>query len=313
MTAYELIGVFETGFIFSLVALSAFLSFRVLNFPDLTVEGSFPLGAAVCAVLIVGGVNAWLATAAAALAGFAAGYVTAFLNVRMRILPILAGILVAISLYSINLRIMSGPNKPLLGLKTVFDLFPNFGLPASIANLLLLLLIVLSIMLLLNAFLATGYGMAMRATGMNPAMAEANGVNAGSITLLGIGLANAMTSLAGALFAQSFGTADAYMGIGVVIVGFASVILGTSLIPARSMLAATSACIVGAIVYRFAVAISLNGDYFGLVASDVQLVTAVIVVLALFVQRSGLPIAALFRRNRRKVPAHDYRQQEQVK
>lgn len=313
MTVYELIGVFETGFIFSLVALSAFLSFRVLNFPDLTVEGSFPLGAAICAVLIVSGVNAWLATLSAALAGFAAGYVTAFLSVRMKILPILAGILVGISLYSINLRVMSGPNKPLLGLKTVFDLFPSFGLPASVANLLLLLLIVLGVMVLLNAFLATGYGMAMRATGMNPAMAEANGVNVGSTTLFGIGLANAMTGLAGGLFAQSFGTADAYMGIGVVIVGFASVILGTSLIPSRSILGATCACLIGAIVYRFAVAISLNGDYLGLVASDVQLITAVIVVLALYLQRSGMPITRQFKRMRKKLNAQDYKQQEQLK
>jgi putative ABC transport system permease protein len=122
-----------------------------------------------------------------------------------------------------------------------------------------------------------------------------------------------MTGLAGGLFAQSFGTADAYMGIGVVIVGFASVILGTSLIPSRSILGATCACLIGAIVYRFAVAISLNGDYLGLVASDVQLITAVIVVLALYLQRSGMPITRQFKRIRKKLNAQDYKQQEQLK
>src|SRR5215813_9933716 len=131
MTLYELIGAVEVGFIFGIVALGAFLSFRVLDFPDLTVEGSFPLGAAITAVMIVNfGWNPWPATGAGALAGFLAGVITAFLNVRYNILHILAGILVSIALYSINLRIMGGPNKPLLGAPTIFSLLGRHDIPS---------------------------------------------------------------------------------------------------------------------------------------------------------------------------------------
>lgn len=215
MSLYELLGTVEVGLIFGLVALGAFITFRILDFPDLTVEGSFPLGAAVAAVLIVNfGWNPWPATLAAAAAGFGAGFITAYLNVRFNILHILAGILVSISLYSVNLRIMGGPNKPLLGAHTIFSTVQGWGVPAYILSPLLLACIILAIKLLLDLFLHTGIGMNMRAAGANPAMAAANGVNVGRMKLIGLGMANALTALAGAMFAQSFGAADAYMGIG---------------------------------------------------------------------------------------------------
>jgi putative tryptophan/tyrosine transport system permease protein len=286
MTAYEFFGTLEIGFVFGLVALGAFLSFRVLDFPDLTVEGSFPLGAAVAAALIVSlGWNPWIATAAAALAGFGAGLVTAYLNVRYNVLHILAGILVAIALYSVNLRIMSGPNLPLLGVRTIFSTFENLGLPSYIVQPIFLGLVALAMKGLLDLFLATGVGMGMRAAGANPAMAAANGIDVGRMKLLGIGIANAMTAFAGALFAQLFGAADAYMGIGVVIIGLASVIVGMSILPVPTIFYATLACLAGAMLYRFAVAFALNADFLGLQASDVQLVTAVLVVLTLVGQR----------------------------
>jgi putative ABC transport system permease protein len=286
MTAYEFFGTLEIGFVFGLVALGAFLSFRVLDFPDLTVEGSFPLGAAVAAALIVSlGWNPWIATAAAALAGFGAGLVTAYLNVRYNVLHILAGILVAIALYSVNLRIMSGPNLPLLGVRTIFSTFENLGLPSYIVQPIFLGLVALAMKVLLDLFLATGVGMGMRAAGANPAMAAANGIDVGRMKLLGIGIANAMTAFAGALFAQLFGAADAYMGIGVVIIGLASVIVGMSILPVPTIFYATLACLAGAMLYRFAVAFALNADFLGLQASDVQLVTAVLVVLTLVGQR----------------------------
>lgn len=291
MSLYELFGTVEIGLVFGLVALGAFLSFRVLDFPDLTVEGSFPLGAAVTAVFIVNfGINPWPATLAGAMAGFAAGTITAVLNVRFNILHILAGILVSISLYSVNLRIMSGPNKPLLGSRTLFSDLQGFGLPAYMISPLLLLIAVLLIKFALDLFLHTGTGLAMRAAGANPAMAAANGVNVGRMKLLGIGLANALTGLAGALFAQIFGAADAYMGIGVIIIGLASVIVGMSVLPTRTIVQATLACLFGALLYRFAVAFALNADFLGLQASDVQLVTAILVALTLVSQssRSGL-------------------------
>ena len=300
MSLYEFLGTLEVGFVFGLVALGAFLSFRVLDFPDLTVEGSFPFGAAVTAALIVGaGWNPWLATAMAIVAGAAAGYATALLNVRFRILNILAGILVSISLYSINLRVMSGPNKPLLGVKTVFSAFEGWALPTHQLTPVFLGLLVLAIKLGLDAFLATGTGIAMRAAGANPAMAAANGIDVGRMKLLGISMANGLTGLAGALFAQLFGAADAYMGIGVVIVGLASVIVGMSLLPVRLIWQATLACVIGALAYRFAVAIALNADFIGLHASDVQLVTALLVIVTLIAQSSrGSRVARTLRATR---------------
>jgi putative ABC transport system permease protein len=300
MSLYEILGTLETGLIFGLVALGAFLTFRVLDFPDLTVEGSFPLGAAVAAVLIVAGWNPWLATGVAAIAGFLAGLTTAYMNVRFGILHILAGILVAISLYSLNLRIMDGPNEPLLGVDTVFTVFEGYGVPGYVLNPIFLGFAVLAMKLLLDAFLATGVGISMRAAGANPAMAAANGVNVGQMKLLGVGLANAMTGLAGALFAQIFGAADAYMGIGVIIVGLASVIVGMSLLPSKTIVQATVACIIGAVLYRLAVALALNADFLGFRASDVQMVTGVLVALALIGQRSGGSIARRFRKGQSK-------------
>ncbi len=288
MSLYEILGTLETGFIFGIVALGAYMTFKILDFPDLTVEGSFPLGAAVAATLMVGaGWNPWIATLAAAVAGFGAGFLTALLNVRFNILHILAGILLSISLYSINLRIMSGPNKPLLRVDSVFTAFEGFGLPGYIINPIFLGIIVLVIKLGLDAFLATGLGISMRAAGANPAMAEANGVNVGNMKLFGVGTANALTAFAGALFAQIFGAADAYMGLGVIIIGLASVIVGMSILPSRTIFLATFACIIGAILYRYAVALALNADFLGFQASDVQLVTALLVTIALIMQQSG--------------------------
>lgn len=301
MSLYEILGTLETGFIFGLVALGAYLTFRILDFPDLTVEGSFPLGAAVAAALIVsGGWNAWPATAAAGVIGFVAGFMTAFLNVRFNILHILAGILMAISLYSINLRIMSGPNEPLLGVDTVFTDLEVFGYPSYIVNPIFLGIIVVLFKLMLDAFLSTGWGISMRAAGSNPAMAQANSVNVGNMKLFGVGLANALTAVAGALFAQSFGAADVYMGIGVIIVGLASVIVGMSVLPSSTIFLATLACLFGAILYRLAVALALNADFLGLQASDVQLVTAVLVAIALVAQQSGSSFMQVLKRRRDK-------------
>lgn len=297
MSLYEFLGTLETGFIFAIVALGAYLTFKILDFPDLTVEGSFPLGAAVAATLIVGfGVNPWLATALAGGAGFAAGFVTAYLNVRFKILHILAGILVGISLYSLNLRIMEGPNKALLGVETVYTAFEGWGYPGYIVNPIFLGVLVLIIKLLIDLLLATGLGISMRAAGANPAMAEANGVNVGNMKLFGVGLANFLTAVSGALFAQIFGAADAYMGIGVIIVGLASVIVGMSVLPSKTIVSATAACIFGAVLYRLAVAAALNADFIGLQASDVQLVTAVLVAVALIAQQSGVSFLRFFKR-----------------
>jgi len=299
MSLYEFLGTLEVGFVFGLVALGTFLTFRVLDFPDLTVEGSFPLGAAVTAAAIVaGGWNPWLATLAGPVAGFAAGWVTAYLNVRFKILHILAGILVAISLYSINLRIMAGPNKPLLGTPTILSTFEGLGYPTYMITPIFFGVILLVVKVLIDLFLSTGVGLAMRATGANPAMAAANGIDTGRMRLIGVGIANGLCALAGALFAQLFGAADAYMGIGVIIVGLASVIVGMAIAPSRLVYQATLACIIGALLYRFAVSAALNAEFLGLKASDVQLVTALLVTGTLIIQQTGGP-AKWFKRGKR--------------
>lgn len=281
MSLFSLFGALEIGLVFSLVALGVLVSFRLLRFPDLTVDGSFPLGAAVSATLISAGANPYAATAAAVAAGALAGLVTGLLNVKLRIMDLLASILVMIALYSINLRIMGRPNVPLITEPTVFTLLQPAWLDDYIARPLVLLVVVVACKLLLDWFLATQAGLAMRAAGSNPRMARAQGVNTGRMILYGMALSNALVALAGALFAQTQGGADVSMGIGTIVIGLAAVIVGENILPSRRLALATLAVILGAIVYRFFIALALNSDFIGLQAQDLNLVTAVLVTVAL--------------------------------
>jgi putative ABC transport system permease protein len=285
MSLFSLLGALEVGLVFSLVALGVLISFRLLRFPDLTVDGSFPLGAAVAATLISSGVNPFAATACAALAGAAAGWVTGWLNVKLRIMDLLASILVMIALYSINLRVMGRPNVPLITEPTVFTLLQPQWLSDYMARPLILLAVVIVCKLLLDWFLSTEHGLALRATGANPRMARAQGVSTGRMILGGMALSNALVGLAGALFAQAQGGADISMGLGTIVIGLAAVIVGESLLPARRIGLATLAVILGAIVYRFFVTLALNTDFIGLQAQDLNLVTAVLVTIALVIPR----------------------------
>jgi putative ABC transport system permease protein len=282
LSLFALVGAVETGLVFALVALGSYLTFRILDFPDLTVEGSFPLGAAVTAKLMVLGVDPWAATFCGAIAGALAGLVTAFLNLKLRILHILASILTGIALYSVNLRIMSGPNVGLLNVPTVYSFGESWGIPSLYVPLVVLLVVVAIALVLVDLFLATGFGLAMRATGANPRMARANGINTAKMTAVGLAIANGLTGLAGGLFAQMLGAADVSMGIGVIVVALAAVIGGTALMPSRLLPLLTLACVLGSVVYRILIAFALNSDFVGLTASDVNLVTAILVVVAMF-------------------------------
>jgi putative tryptophan/tyrosine transport system permease protein len=284
MTWVALQGVLELGLIYGLVGLGVYLSFRVLQFPDLTVDGSFPLGGAVAAALIVKGVPPIVATGAAIGAGTIAGMLTAYLTVRLKILNLLASILVMIGLYSINLRIMGQPNVPLLGQPTIFSQVSDWG-SSTWTNDLLLGAIVLAILLGLNGFLATEQGLALRATGANPRMAQAQGIAVDRLTLMGMGLSNGLVALAGALFAQLNGFADVTLGVGTIVLGLAAVIVGETLLPGRSILKSTAGTILGALLYRLIIAIALNSRWLGLAAQDLNLITAVIVGLALVLPR----------------------------
>ncbi|OZI30333.1 ABC transporter permease [Bordetella genomosp. 10] len=285
MSLFSLMGALEIGLVFGLVALGVMISFRLLRFPDLTVDGSFPLGAAVAATLISAGCNPFLATAAAVAAGALAGLLTAWLHVRLRIMDLLASILVMIGLYSVNLRIMGRPNVPLITEPTVFTMLQPANVSDYLMRPLLLLIVVAVCKGLLDWFLATRTGLALRASGANPRMARAQGVNTGRLVLGGMALSNALVALAGALFAQAQGGADISMGLGTIVIGLAAVIVGESILPSRRLALATLAVILGAVIYRFFIALALNSDFIGLQAQDLNLVTAVLVTFALVLPR----------------------------
>ena len=294
MSLIASLGALEIGLIFGLVALGVFLSFRIINFPDLTVDGSFPLGGAVAAAQIVAGWNPFAATAMAVVAGALAGYLTAWLNVRLRIMQLLASILVMIALYSINLRVMGKPNIALINDPTVFSLLAFGDLPDYWLKPLVLLAIVAIAKIGIDLFFASELGLAMRATGGNPRMARAQGISTDRLTLWGLALSNALVALAGALFVQTQGGADISMGIGTIVIGLAAVIIGETLLPARSLVLTTLACILGAVLYRFFIATALNSDFLGLQAQDLNLVTALLVALALLIPSYKRRLAALF-------------------
>jgi putative ABC transport system permease protein len=291
-------GALETGLIYGLVAFGIYLSFRVLDFPDLTVDGSFPLGAAVAAALILDGWNPWLATGCAALAGMGAGAVTALLNVKLNILNLLASILTMIALYSVNLRIMGRPNLALLQEETVLTPWYDLGLQFHQVPVLLFSIVALVSLVLLWRFMKSETGLAMRATGANPRMARAQGIATGGMIVLGVALSNGLVGLAGALFAQSQGAADVTMGVGVIVIGLASLIGGEAVVTPSTVLRALIACVVGAIIYRLAIALALNADFLGLKAQDLNLITAVLVTLAIVLPGVRTKVAGRLTRNK---------------
>ncbi|RYC04632.1 ABC transporter permease [Ciceribacter ferrooxidans] len=278
-------GAVELGLVFAFVAIGVYLAFRVLDFPDLTVDGSFPLGAAVAAVLIIAGLNAWLATVVAMAAGSIAGLVTAVLNVRFRILNLLASILTMIALFSVNLRVMGKPNVALLNQDTMLTPFYGHGLADYYVRPLFLFVLVGVAVLLVWRFLESDAGLAMRATGANSRMARAQGVQTGNQIYLGMAISNALVALGGALFAQTNGFADVTSGVGTIVVGLAAVIIGETLFGNRGLLIALIGCIVGSIAYRLAIQLALSSDVLGLKASDLNFVTAVLVAVALVLPR----------------------------
>ncbi|AZB41441.1 ABC transporter permease [Bacillus sp. FJAT-42376] len=303
-----LFGSVELGVIYAIMALGVYLSFRVLDFPDLTVDGSFVTGAAVAAAMIVLGFNPVAATAASLAAGFAAGCITGVLHTKGKINPLLSGILMMIALYSINLRIMGTtsetsigvPNIPLLNSETLFtsisDFTKNIGLDAPLNSLLsaiglgdslpstwgiLLFMMVITMLIkfLTDFFLKTETGLAIRATGDNQRMIRSFSANTDYLIILGLGLSNALVALSGALVAQYAKFSDIGMGIGMIIIGLASVIIGEAIFGTKTIARTTLAVIGGAVIYRIVITLSLQVK--GLDTGDLKLITAVIVIFAL--------------------------------
>jgi putative ABC transport system permease protein len=274
---------FYEGLVFGLVAMGVYLTFRVLSFPDLSVDGTFPLGGAVAAVLIVSGVNPFLATLCAFASGLGAGMITGLLNTRLRLPALLAGIIVMVGLYSVNLRIMRGANVSLLREVTVFDKVAGLlGLgPGSIeVSISVAVVIAIIVFLILNWFLRTEIGLALRATGDNEQMVRALGSDSNKNVLLGCAISNGLVALAGAVVAQGQGFADVGMGIGMIVMGLASVIIGEALVRPRGVARLLLAVIVGAFMYRLFITIALR---LGMAPGDLKLITAVLVVIVLAV------------------------------
>jgi len=283
MSWYAIIGAVEQGLLYGIMVVGVYLTFRVLDFPDLTVDGSLPLGAAVSAVAISHGIHPFTALGLAMAAGFMAGMVTALLNTKLNILHLLASILTMIALYSINIRIMSGPNVSLLGVPTVLDWISDLGLVGYWTAPLFFGLLAAAVTAAVIWFLHTEIGLTVQATGDNARMITAQGVNTHNIIILGVGLSNALVALSGALVAQNQGAADVNMGVGTIIAGLASVIVGETLFGRGGITRGCIAALLGSIVYRVAIALALGLKWgaFAFTPSDLNLITALLVIGAL--------------------------------
>ena len=268
------------GLSYGFVAIGVYMTFRVLSFPDLSVDGSFPLGGAIAAVLIINGVNPWLATLAALFAGCISGLCTGLLNTKLRINALLAGILMMVSLYSINLIIMGRANIPLLREFTIFDSVAQlFGTSTSLwLSIGFMAVLAVIILVLLNYFLRTEIGLALRATGDNEQMVRGLGCNTDMTTMLGVSISNGLVSLSGALIAQNQGFSDIGMGIGMIVMGLASVIIGEGLFRPKGVTWVLLAVVGGTFMYRLFIGIALR---LGLPPTNLKLITAALVIVAL--------------------------------
>ncbi len=283
------IGALELGLIYALVALGVLISYKILDFPDLTADGSFPLGGGVCVLCILNSVDPWLATLLGMFAGAVAGMITAGLHIGFKIEKLLASILMMIALYSINLRIMGKPNVSLLGDPTVYDsITAQDDVQLAIVRLLIAVFVVIIAKLLFDLFFATQVGLAVRATGTNPRMAKAQGIAINKMTLLGMAISNGLIALAGALYVQSNGGFDISIGVGTIVIGLAAVIIGEAIFSAKRIIWLTFAVIIGSILYRFFIAIALNNETLngiGFGPQDLNLITALLVVGVLAVPK----------------------------
>ena len=276
-------GAASQGIIWGIMTLGVYITFKVLDFPDLTVDGSFALGGAVSAILISNGMNPFITLLFAFLAGALAGFVTGFLNTKLQIPGILAGILTMIALYSINIRVMGNrPNIPLLGMSTSLTIIQEFlSLNKVLSDLLVGFIFSVIIIALMYWFFGTEMGCAIRATGNNERMIRALGVDTNIMKIIGLMISNALVALSGALVTQSQGYADVGMGTGTIVIGLASVIIGEVVFGNRfSFWYKLASVVMGSIIYRMIIAIVLQ---LGLKATDLKLLTAIIVAIALSV------------------------------
>ncbi len=280
MSVALLVSVLSQGALWSILALGVFLSYRVLGVADLSVEGTFPLGAAVSVSMISLGYSPWITVLVATLAGLAAGLVTGLLHTKFKIPSLLAGILVMSGLYSVNLRVMGKANISLLGEPTVFSFLQSLGIQRSIAVLIVAVVVVIVLVLLLYWFFGTELGMAIRSSGFNPQMVRSLGFDTEKFILLGLALSNALVAISGALMAQNNGYADSGMGIGTIVTGLAAVIIGQVIFGQTSFKLSLVSVLVGAAIYRAIIAFVLE---LGMHPSDLKLITSIVVAAAMII------------------------------
>lgn len=290
----------ELGLLYAVMAVGVYLTYRVLDFPDLTVDGSFTTGAAVAAVGIIAGIPPWLATLMALASGLLAGVVTGLLHTWGGINPLLSGILTQIALYSINLRIMGRSNLPLLREKTLLSVLFDNGLRSSWVSVAIFGVFAAIVGGMVYWFLGTNYGVAMRSVGDNAEMAAAQGINVGATKIVGVALSNGLVALCGAVIAQYQGFADISMGIGLIVAGLASVIVGQAIFGMTAVWQAIVAAALGSVIYRGVIQLALSA---GLNPNDMKLISAVLVVLALLIPRWA-PLRA-WRQRRRLLAARE--------
>ncbi|BBA50375.1 ABC transporter permease [Fusobacterium varium] len=268
-----LLGTLEQSFIFAVMVLGVYISYKILDFPDMTVDGSFPLGAAVAAASIVKGLNPVLALILAMAAGAAAGFITGMIHVKLRVTNLLAGIIVMTGLYSINLRIMGKSNIPLFSVKHLFN--------GSVSAIIVVAVILLVVKLGIDFLLKTKFGFALKALGDNESLIISLGLNEKTLKIYGLMLANSLVALSGAILAQYQGFADVGMGTGTIITGLASIIIGDALFGKKKVIKISMMVIFGTIIYRTIIALSLK---VGMNASDLKLITSALVVIIIFLK-----------------------------
>lgn len=264
----------EQSLIFAIMVLGVYISFRILNFPDMTVDGTFPLGAAISAKLLTLGVNPYLTLLVALISGAAAGAITGLIHVKLKVKDLLAGILVMTALYSINLRVMGKSNIPLFEEDNVFN--------TEYSMMITIVVLILISKFLLDYLLKTKFGFALKALGDNENLIVSLGLNEEKYKIYGLMIANAFVAFSGAVLAQYQGFADVGMGTGIIVIGLASIIIGDTLFGKRRRLAGTTIVIIGSILYRGVIAVTLS---MGMDASDLKLITSVIVIVILWIQK----------------------------
>lgn len=279
-----ILNALEQGLLFALVAMGVYITYKILDFPDLSVDGTFPLGASISAAMLVRGINPWVTILVATLGGACAGAITGFLHVKLKISNLMSGILVMMGLYSINLRIMGKSNIPLFNTNHIFK-------NPAINSIFIILAIVILVKVILDLFLKTKTGFLLVAVGDNEQVVSSLGVNKNIVKVLGLSISNALVALSGALTAQNQGFSDITMGTGIVVMGLAAVIIGTSIFGKLSMIKVTTLSVFGAIIYKLVVAIAL---WMKLNPNDLKILTAILVAIALASNGN------LFKKNKRK-------------